>query len=226
MSHRRSEGGFHAEPWDFDAPLETLADLEPDEVLVEYQSLIPGPRVLDLGMGEGDHTLWLAGHGFEVEGVDQLQASLAHAEIRALRLQVNLHTYLGDILDFPIVPNVYDLILATAVLHFLRPSDLPALTERIVAGLRPGGLLYATVLTTDDPGYALLREANAPQIEPDTFDLPNDEGTTPLHFFRPSALKTLFSPLEMVHYAEERYLRLDSDQGYNAAAVLLARRPA
>jgi SAM-dependent methyltransferase len=224
MPRHRSEGGFFAAPWDFDAPRETLADLEPDEVLREYLALIPGPRVLDLGMGEGEHALWLASQGFEVEGVDRDRPSVAHAEIRAMRLQLYLHTYLDDILEFPIVPGVYDLILATAVLHFLRPSDLPRLAERMVAGLRPGGLLYATALTTDDPGYALLRETGEPEVEPDTFDLGEPNAPDLLHFFRPNALRQLFPTLDVIHYAEERYLRPDADQGYNAAAVLLARR--
>ena len=222
---RRQPGGFYTDPWDFDAPRETLADLEPDEALVQYRRLIPGPRVLDLGMGDDDHALWLASLGYEVEGVDLHQRRLGQAEIRAMRLKLSLQTYLGDITEFPIPPASYDLILLAAVLHFLRPSDHRRVAEQVTRGLRPGGLVYATALTTDDPGYALVRQAGLPELEPNTFDLSDDDSLELLHFFPPGALRDLFAGLEVIHYAEERYLRSDSAQGYNAAAVLLARRP-
>ena len=222
---RRCQGGFYTQPWDYDAPRETLADLEPDEVLVQYRHLAPGPRVLDLGMGDGDHALWLASLGYDVEGVDWHQRRLGQAEIRAMRLKLPLQTYLGDITEFPIAPAAYDLILLAAVLHFLPPSDHRRVAEQVVQGLRPGGLVYATALTTDDPGYALVRQAGLPELEPNTFDLSDDDSLELLHFFPPGGLRDLFAGLEVVYYAEERYLRPDSDPGFNAAAVLLARRP-
>lgn len=221
---RRGQGGLSARPVNFDGRRERLSDLEPDEVLVERLGLIPGLRVLDLGMGEGDHSLWLASKGFEVEGVDIDQAVLSRAELRAIRLRQEFEIFVADMTRFYIMPGVYDLILACASLHALRPSVLPDLAARIVAGLRPGGLLYATVITSDDPGYAMLREAGAPEVEPDTFDLSDSSGVELLHFFAPGELNALFTDLETVHAAEERYLRPGSDQGYNGAAVLLARK--
>lgn len=223
---RRSQGGFYAEPWDRDGPLETLADLEPDEVLAQYCQHIPGPRVLDLGMGDGEHALWLASLGYEVEGVDVHRPAVAAADFRAMRLKLTFQTYLGDILDFDITPDAYDLILCTAVLHFLRPSQLVSLAQRIRAGLRPGGLVYVTVLTTDDPGYKLLKRMKIREVEPGAFDLTDGDPPHLLYYFRPRELLNLFPDVEIVHYAEERYLRPDTDQGFNAAAVLLGRRPA
>lgn len=190
-----------------------------------FEGEIPVGHALDLGIGDGDHALWLAARGYEVEGVDVNAHALHRAELRAKRLNLWLQTFLADVRDFPILPDSYDLIVAAALLHFLPPDSLPTLAERIVAGLKPGGYVYASVLTTDDPGYALLRASGAAEVAPNTFDTA-DMGIGPtLHYFRKGELRALFPTPDVVHYAEERYLRPGSEQGYNAAAALLARKP-
>lgn len=202
---------------------ETLADLEPDEALAEHIGAIRVGRALDLGAGDGDHALWLAARGFEVEVVDTDADALRRAEKRAFRLRLRLQAFLADMADFPILPTTYDLIVAAASLHFLPPDRAAALAPRIVAGLAPGGCLYATTLTTDDPGYAALRAAGVTEIAPRTFDVSEGGVGEPLRYFAPGELRELFSELAVIHYAEERYLRPGDGPGYNAAAVLLAR---
>lgn len=203
---------------------ETRADLQPDEALAEHIGAIPRGRALDLGMGDGDTALWLAARGYEVEGVDIDAAALRRAEKRALRLRLRVQTYLVDMADYVILPDTYDLIVAGAALHFLHPGVLAALAPRIVVGLRPGGYLYATALTTDDPGYRWLREAGAREVASDTFDVSEAGQPGTLRYFGQGVLRELFGGLEVVEYTEERYLRPDAAQGYNAAAVLLARK--
>ncbi len=203
---------------------EIQSDFEPDEVLAEVLPIIPVGRALDLGMGEGEHALWLAAHGFTVEGIDRDPPALHRAQERAHRLGLTIQTVQADIVDFASPPGVYSLILATAALHFLRPSQLADLAPRLTRSLTPGGYLYATVLTTDDPGYRALLAADVPLIEPNTFDLSDEDAPDLRHYFAPGELRALFPALTVVHDIEERYLRPDSDQGYNAAAVLLARR--
>ena len=203
---------------------ETLADLEADETLAEHIDQVRVGRALDLGAGDGDRALWLAARGFEVEMVDTDAVALRRAEQRAFRLRLRLQAFLADLADFPILPATYDLILATASLHFLPPDRVAALAPRIVAGFAPGGVLYATALTTDDPGYAALRAAGVTEVAPNTFDLSEGETRETLRYFRPGELQALFSDLTIVHYAEERYLRPGDGPGYNGAAVLVAQK--
>ncbi|MFN8474477.1 MAG: methyltransferase domain-containing protein [Anaerolineae bacterium] len=223
---RRACCGFEAAPFDRRAPRERIEELGADEALEMYESQLPVGHALDLGTGDGDHALWLAARGYEVEGVDVDARALRRAELRARRLHLWLQTFQADARDFPILPDSYDLIVAAALLHFLPPDSLPDLASRIAAGLRPGGCVYASVLTTDDPGYAILRGSGEPEVAPNTFDVA-DMGIGPtLHYFGKGELRALFSTLDVVHYAEERHLRPGSEQGYNAAAVLLARKTA
>ena len=134
-SSRRACCGFDAVRFDRRAPRERIDQLGADEVLEMFEAELPIGHALDLGIGDGDHALWLAARGYEVEGVDLDAGALGRAERRAKRLKLWLQTFLADVGDFPILPDSYDLIVAAAVLHFLPPDSLPALAERIVAGL-------------------------------------------------------------------------------------------
>ncbi len=205
---------------------ETLADLEADETLAEHIDQVRVGRALDLGAGDGDHALWLAARGFEVEVVDTDADALRRAEKRAFRLRLRLQAFLADMAEFPILPATYDLMVAAASLHFLPPERSAALAPHIVAGLAPGGVLYATAFTTDDPGYAALRAAGIAEIAPRTFDVSEGGAPEALRYFAPGELGRLFADLAVVYYAEERYLRPGDGPGYNAAATLVAsKRP-
>lgn len=54
----------------------------------------PSRRILDLGCGTGEHARFLAGHGFEVVGVDRSQAQLEEARREA---EGSLHFIEGDL---------------------------------------------------------------------------------------------------------------------------------
>jgi hypothetical protein len=95
------------------------------------------------------------------------------------------------------------------------------LADRLRAALRPGGLLIAEVLTTDDPGFGARLESGAPALEPNAFRLENG-GV--LHYFEPGELRRVFASLEAVEYAEERRVDPAADPGYRAGATLVARR--
>ncbi len=54
----------------------TPINQEPSALLLDYLHLLPKGRVLDVAMGKGRNALYLAKHGFEVEGVDINETSV------------------------------------------------------------------------------------------------------------------------------------------------------
>jgi tellurite methyltransferase len=182
---------------------------------------IPPSRALDLGAGEGDTGLWLAERGFTVDAVERDPEIYARLVEACAGTTVNPH--LSDITEFPLSPTSYSLIVAQAVLHFLRPTQLWTLADRLVAGLIPGGILLAEVFTTDDPGCVALKESGATQIEPNTFLAPEPVGL--IHYFAAGELRRVFAPLEVLEYDESRRADPRSEDGFHAGARLLARRP-
>jgi hypothetical protein len=124
---------------------------------------------------------------------------------------------------FPLVPETYALVLASAVLHFLRPSELWPLADLLAASLVRGGVLVAEVLTVDDLEVSELRAASVPEVEPNTFVVDPPEGV--IHFFEAGELRRVFAGLEELEYAEDRRAA-ETEAGYRSGATLVARRRA
>lgn len=103
---------------------------------------LPHGRALDLGCGEGRHSLWLATRGWEVVGTDFSEVALDKARQVAAqapkrsrdRLQYVRSDVTQGAFDGP-----YDLILAV-FLHF-PPAQRRTLIDNAINSLEPEGIL-------------------------------------------------------------------------------------
>ena len=113
---------------------------EPVRLLADLIECLPRGKALDIAMGRGRNTLYLAACGFEVEGLDRdeavVQACAEAASSRGLKVcarQVDLENH-------RLASENYDLIIC---FYYLQRSLIPQMRE----ALRPGGmLLYETFL--------------------------------------------------------------------------------
>jgi SAM-dependent methyltransferase len=104
------------------------------ETLVEETS--PHPRkALDLAGGLGRHALWLAQRGWAVSVVDISEVALQKLQDTSVTLQLDLKLHCGDVADYDLRPEQFDLI----VLFYHLDKRLFA---PIIRGLKPGGLFF------------------------------------------------------------------------------------
>lgn len=186
------------------------------------EDLPAGGRVLDLGAGQGEAARWLAGRGFSVWAVESDPKNARRLRQMAPE-EPNLEVIEADLSSLVLSPKSWHMILASAILHFLPPSDLWLLSDRLQSALRPGGILMAEVLTVDDPAYAWYRRQGRPQVEPNTYRLEGRQGW--LHFFEPGELAKTFADLIPLHQEASRRAAPNSEFGYRSGALLIARRP-
>ena len=102
--------------------------------------LIPGARVLELGVGTGRIALPVAAAGCEVFGVDvssNMLAALAD-RIQAEQIQ-NIHLAEADITALPYDDDTFDAALAVHVLHLV--ADWAGVLKKVRDLVRPGGRL-------------------------------------------------------------------------------------
>lgn len=99
----------------------------------------PG-RALDLGMGEGRNTIYLAEQGWQATGVDLSDVAVAQARTRAARLHLTINAIVDDLTHYQPGVAQWDLIAAFYV-HAWYNGTRPETPARLLAALRPGGLL-------------------------------------------------------------------------------------
>ena len=109
--------------------------------LVENIDLLHRGRALDVAMGSGRNTVYLAQMGFESEGVDISAERIGEAVALAESQGVDIDARVADLeKNYRIQENRYDLIICINYLH--RP-----LIAQIKAGLKRGGVvLYETYI--------------------------------------------------------------------------------
>ena len=107
-------------------------------------------RVLDLGCGEGRHTLLFARAGFFTVGFDYLAAPLRTVaqRARATRLTPRVRLLLGDALMPPLKPGSFDALVDSGVFHHLKKADWPIYLDRVLGLVKPGGYFHLTVFST------------------------------------------------------------------------------
>lgn len=102
----------------------------------------PAPRILIAGCGTGRHAIQTAlrYQGSDVTAVDLSRRSLSYGKRMAQDLGVrNIAFYQGDILALDRIPNRFDLIESSGVLHHL--ADPVAGWRKLQGLLRPDGLM-------------------------------------------------------------------------------------
>ncbi|PJJ54754.1 class I SAM-dependent methyltransferase [Hymenobacter chitinivorans] len=93
----------------------------------------PPGKALDLGMGQGRNTIFLAQQGWDATGIDLADEAVALAEQHARQAHVRIHSLVQSVGDYDFGTNRWDLI---ACIYF-GPRDY---LQKIKDSLKPGGL--------------------------------------------------------------------------------------
>lgn len=144
---------YSAEQEDFDSP---------DGFLLEHAKLLGSGRALDVASGLGANSIFLAGHGYEVDALDISFVALSKLKEESLRRGLDIQCIVADLDHFSLPDAYYDLVI---VFYFFSAS----LIEQIKACLRNRGLMvYATfnqrhlsVRPEFNPAYLIAPEALA-----------------------------------------------------------------
>jgi len=117
---------------------------KPNQFLVDtVKGLHPG-KALDVGMGQGRNSLYLAQQGWDVTGVDISTEGTRLAREQAAKLGVKLNAVLQSADDFDYGKDQWDLVIGMFMHQiFSRNAD------KIRAGLKPGGLVVVEAFYDD-----------------------------------------------------------------------------
>lgn len=153
-----------------------ISHWEAYDELMRLLNPIKGKRILELGCGRGDFSVWLAKQGAQVTAVDIGPDLVAAARILAKVNQVDCEFRQGNITDLPFDSATYDVVIGLGILHHLTEAEvLKALRE-----------CYRVLKTS---GVVVFHE---PVENSELFDLIQNffpAGKKGSHYYRPSILQ-------------------------------------
>lgn len=130
-----------------------------------------GAQVLDAGCGAGRNLVYLLREGYDVHGVDQSQSAIAQVQALAVSLQdgVDAKRFRREAVEAMSFEDAsMDVVICNAVLHFARDhAHFRAMLMELWRVLRPGGMLFIRVASTDGLDGALQPRGGGRYLLPD-----------------------------------------------------------
>ena len=118
---------------------------QPNDFLRSVIDQIPKGRVLCLAEGEGRNSVFLAEQGCDVLAVDSSSVGLTKAKKLASERGVEITIEHADLADFDITAEYWDAIVS--IFCHVPPAIRAELHKKVVAGLKPGGVLVLEAYT-------------------------------------------------------------------------------
>jgi SAM-dependent methyltransferase len=167
----------------------------PSRFLVMQRERLPPGRALDVACGDGRNALYLARHGWTVDAIDFAHAGLARLLAVARRDALRVNAVQGDLEQFPLPRDRYD--VAVNVRYLQR-----SLIDALKASVRRGGMVVFETFIRDQ------QQLGHP--------------SNPAFLLERGELAERFADFEVLAYDEGRFAT-ESEPAF--LARLLARRP-
>ncbi|TRW81223.1 class I SAM-dependent methyltransferase [Mycolicibacterium sp. 018/SC-01/001] len=154
-------------PWVIDEP-------QPAVIALAEAGHISG-RVLDVGCGTGEHTIYLTRAGYDVLGVDGAPTAVDIARRNAAQRGVAARFAVGDAFELDAFEldaieggaQGYDTVLDSALFHVFDDADRVRYVRSLGRVTRPGGVVL--VLALSDAGRGFGPQVTAHELH-DAFD--------------------------------------------------------
>ena len=140
-------------------------------------------KSLDLGCGQGRHTIFFAEKGLNSYGIDYIPRVITEAKQQAKSKGLkNVRFVLKDILNLDFPKYYFDLILDWSVLDHIHPKDWQKYLNNILRVLKINGYLILTEFSAEDS--RIVGKTQNYKIDRNSYD----------HYFKVAELKEIFSP--------------------------------
>lgn len=134
-------------PWDIGGPQPSLTALLDDHP--------PVSPVLDVGCGSGDLAIWMAQRGFQVVGIDFVEAAIVQARDKAAELAPEA----ARLLDFQVADALrpsrlgrrFGAVVDSGFFHLFESDQRDRFVDELAATVVPGGRYYLLAFAVEFP---------------------------------------------------------------------------
>jgi cyclopropane fatty-acyl-phospholipid synthase-like methyltransferase len=169
----------------------------PEKLLSENYLLIDNSKpILDIGAGQGRHSLFLARNGYAVEALEPSEVGLTQIEKIAEIENLPIFCSLGDIYTFEPKADVYSAVLIFGLLQILNRSEIEYLFENLKTWIGSGGLVFISTFSISDPSYNSHKNDDK-EIGYNSFE---DKSGNIRTYFEEKEILQLFSEFENIEF--------------------------
>jgi 2-polyprenyl-3-methyl-5-hydroxy-6-metoxy-1,4-benzoquinol methylase len=141
-----------------DIPLEKVPwnRASPPDLLVKFieSGVIKPCKALDIGCGMGNYSIYLAGRGFEVTGVDESETAIRYAISNAEKAGTPCKFLLADFLvEGEEIGNNFGFVFDWEVLHHIYPEFRSYYVKKVADLLAPQAYYLSVCFNEKDPCF-------------------------------------------------------------------------
>lgn len=131
-------------PWDIGRPQKEFIRLAEDREI--------NGRVLDVGCGTGENSLYLASLGFEVWGIDSAPTAIKKAKEKAKERKITVNFLVSDALKLQSLQNKFDTVIDCGLFHVFSDEERPVFAASLSSALYPGGNYFMLCFSEHESG--------------------------------------------------------------------------
>jgi len=163
--------------------------------LKEIKKEKPKGKILDIGCGEGRHTIFFAENGYNAYGFDMELLSIRQAKkfTKVKGIKKNIHFFIGNILSLPFSHNIFDIAIDYGCLHHIKKMDWKTYIENVRMVLKEDAFFILSVFSTKFKHYEGEKRKRKWLIHNNHYD----------HFFTKKDIRQLFKKAFNVLKVEE-----------------------
>jgi 2-polyprenyl-3-methyl-5-hydroxy-6-metoxy-1,4-benzoquinol methylase len=124
---------------------------KPQKPFIDAAGRISGV-VLDAGCGPGDTSLFLAGRGCKVTGIDFLDGPIEQARQKAAERGLTATFLVKDAMTLTEWSERFDNVVDSGLFHVFSDEDRRRYVEGLAVILKPGGRVFLLCFSDEEPG--------------------------------------------------------------------------
>ncbi len=134
-------------PWNIEVPPQALVDLIDSGVVRPC-------KAIDFGCGTGNYSIYLAGRGFDVTGVDASPTAIKIAGENAKKKGVHCHFVAADVLgELEEIQGQFDFVFDWELLHHIFPDQRTKYVRNVYRMLSLEGSYLSVSFSEKDPQF-------------------------------------------------------------------------
>lgn len=172
---------------------------KPEKILVDFYAQIDNSDpILDIGAGQGRHSLFLASNGYAVESLEPSEVGIN--QIKEIAEKNSLPVFLthGNLSTFEPKVDYYSAVLIFGFLQILNRDELNKLINSLYEWTAEESLIFITAFSTENASYAIHKKDDK-EIGKNSFE---DSDGMVRTYLEPNEILELFPNYEVLHHKE------------------------